>query len=165
MAARSAIGSLALGAVLAVLTGCSGPRLRIYDALILSFDRSARTVGWRAKVENERGGTGWFCSRQPAQGWITMNAWLTKSTDLNQFPRIPAGGTRILDEGQELPVGASLTGGLGSATVQQQNLAGFTHLIIETYTKAADRGFPYPGDPGVNNSCCRYYTSVALPLP
>jgi|SRR5688572_26828591 len=162
MKPQSIIRLVATGLAALLLIGCEGPRLTMLNAEITAFNRTAGTVSWSADVKNSSAGQGLFCRRTPAEGYVIMQAWFTQSTDVDNLPRIPAGGRIVVLEGETLPVGETRSGNGSNAGL---SLEGFTHLIIEVYTRKADRPGSGPGDASVNDGCRRFYTNVALPLP
>jgi hypothetical protein len=156
---------ITFGLLAGTLVGCSGPKLYLENARITAFNRSAKTVSWTADVTNSSSGGSWFCKRTSASGWITMQAWLTQSTDLDELPRIPAGGLMVVPDGGSLAIGETKTGGLSNVRLASSDLSSYTYLIIEAYTKVANAGFPYPGDTRKNTYCARYAVRQAVPLP
>jgi hypothetical protein len=166
MLSRSRVFFVAFALGLFILGGCRGPNLRLLNAKVTEFDRASGVVGWRADLENSTEDQSLFCKRGPAEGWITMQAWVTQSADLNSaLPRMPAGSIQVIGDGQTLDVDLPTTRGLGNVMLGSQVPSGFTHLVIEAYTKEADRGLPQTGDSSVNGDYIRYYTSTALKLP
>ena len=144
----------------AVLTGCQGPRLKLENAEVTSFDIVAKTVSWSTNIRNSTAGQNYlFCRRTKARGELRVQAWLTQSTDLADFPKLPAGGILAVAEGDALDPGDTTSVGLTGVGLQANNLSEFQYLIIEAYTEKAATL-----KESANDSCRRYYAWVVLPL-
>jgi len=145
--------------MLAVISGCAGPKIYVQDLRIDSFD--GNTAQFTVTVVNSGTSGPGLCRPKTAKGPITLQAWSSHTQDLSSGNRAQ-GGRQIVPADGQLEPGQSVS--YSGQTVNPLIPGNDIYLVLQAYTSAANVTFPNPAvDPGLR--CQKHVGTKAIAVP